>query len=105
MGIRKSMEEQIRVEGNRNTWIEKVAQALEVGKFTNINCNKTLYQIKADYKKFTVWGEIIVTLISVDAIREQTDIQIKSTSNIDNIYALLKSPSTTIIEAFKSALN
>ena len=105
MGIRKSMEEQIRVEGNRDTWIEKVAQALEVGKFTNINCNKTLYQIKADYKKFTVWGEIIVTLISVDAIREQTDIQIKSTSNIDNIYALLKSPNTTIIEAFKSALN
>ena len=105
MGIRKSMEEQIRVDGNHDTWIEKVQQALEVSKFTNINCNKTLYQVNANYKKLTVWGEIIITLISVDTAREQTVIHIKATSNMDNIYALFKSPNRTIIEVFKSALN
>ena len=105
MGIRKSMEEQIRVDGNREIWLDKVQRALEVSKFTNINCNKTFYQVNADYKKFTVWGEISITLISVDTTKEQIDIHIKATSNVDNIYALFKSPNKTIIEAFKSGLN
>ncbi len=105
MGIRKSMEEQIRVDGNRDIWLDKVQQALEVSQFTNISCNKTLYQVNADYKKLTVWGEISITLISVDTAKEQTDIHIKATANVDNIYALFKSPIKTIIEAFKTGLN
>lgn len=104
MAIRKSMEEHLRVDGNRDIWIDKVQQALELGKFTDINCNKTLYQVNADYKKITVWGEINIALISVDNTIEQTDINIKATSNVDNIYALFKSPNKTIIETFKASL-
>lgn len=44
-------------------------------------------------------------LYSVDTAKEQTDIHIKATANVDNIYALFKSPIKTIIEAFKTGLN
>ena len=63
------------------------------------------YQVNANYKKITVWGEISITLISVDTTIEWTGICIKATSNIDNIYALFKSPDKRIIEAFKLVLN
>lgn len=104
MAIRKSMEEKVTVEEERSIWLPKVQKALEIGNFKNISVNTTLYQIAADYKKFTVWGEILITLTPAGNDNHKTEILIKSTANADNIYALFKSPNKTIIEAFKSNL-
>jgi len=103
MAIRKSMEERVCVEGSRDAWFSKTSQALEVSGFKNVSRNDALFQVTADYKKATVWGEVLVTLLPATS-EGQTDITIKSTANVDNAFALFKSPNKAIIEAFKSGL-
>ncbi len=102
MAIRKSMEELVRVDGDCNLWMTKVQEALVIGRFTKIKCNEILHQVTANYKKFATWGEICITLISVES--SKTDIHIKTTANMDNIYALFKSPNKTIMDAFKMSI-
>ena len=101
MAIRKSKEENYSVPGNIEEWLSKVEQALIDGEFTNISCNKTLNQITGNYKKLTVWGEIIVTLMP-DA--GNVKINAKSTANADNIFALFSSPNQKILDQFKNNL-
>jgi len=105
MAIRKSMEERICIEGNRNEWLQKINNALSVAGFTNVICDSLLFQVKGDYKKVSIWGDIIVTLIPFGTNDDKTEMYIKSTANVDNIYALFKSPNKTIIEKFKSVIN
>lgn len=105
MAIKKSLEEHICVDGNREEWLKIINNALDISDFTKVNCDKTLYQVKADYKKLTTWGEIIITLTPSSTSNTKTDITIKSTANVDNIYAIFKSPNKTIIKEFKDALN
>ena len=108
MALRKSMEERICVEGNRNEWIQKINNTLStltLAGFTNVVCESSLFQVKGDYKKFSVWGEILVTLVPFGNDDNKTEIKILSTANVDNIYALIKSPNKTIIEKFKSVLS
>jgi len=105
MAIRKSMEENIIVEGGRGDWLSKIQKALEISGFKNVKCNSALYQTTADYKKATVFGEVLITLKPSGLNDICTEIVIKSTANVDNIYALFKSPNKTIIGAFKSGLN
>lgn len=100
MAIRKSKEETFLVKGNVEEWLIKVNKALHKGNFTNIKANQSLYQLTADYKKMTVWGEIIITLLAER--EEQTRINAKSTANSDNIFALFSSPNQKIINQFKS---
>jgi len=104
MAIRKSMEERVCVEGNRSIWLEKVKNALEIAGFKNLSHDSTLFQIKGDYRKMTVYGDILVTLLPFGNNENQTELNIKSTANVDNIYALFKSPNKSIINALKSAL-
>ena len=102
MGIRNSMEEDIVVSGERNTWLKKCENSLNNQGFTKVNVNNSLYQVKGNYKKITVWGEILITLTPHS--EKDTNIFIKATSNVDNIFALFKSPNKTIIEKFKKGL-
>ena len=99
MAIRKSKEETFSVKGNTEEWLTKAEQALYKGGFANVKTNKLLNQITADYKKWTVWGEIIVTLLPD---RENVKINAKSTANVDNIFALLSSPNQKILNQFKN---
>ena len=133
MAVRKSSEETLTVTGNVDEWIQKSIQALTVGGFSNIIPNSQLRQITADYKKLTVWGEIIVTLHPVNASlnvqinsgisnsnvsdsvimgdthhhhysqpeNKSVRIQIKSSANVDNLWALFSSPNKKIINRFK----
>lgn len=105
MAVRKSMEEKFCVGGFRDIWLKNIENALQKSGFEHITSDSTLYQVKGDYKKFTVWGEVLVTLLPFGNTDNQTEINIKSTANVDNIYALFKSPNKTIIEAVKAGLH
>ena len=101
MAIRKSMEREFVVSGPRTDWIKKCDDALRRGKFTNVIYNSALFQIEANYKKLTVWGEILITLVPAGS---DTKINVISTANVDNIFALFQSPNKTIQSAFKGEL-
>ena len=102
MAIRKSMEENLVVKGDRITWIDKVSNALKKAGFTKVCCNSAIYQITGDYKKATIWGEISITLLPVDS--STTKLAIRSTANMDNIYALFINPNQKIISKFKDRI-
>ena len=62
MAIRKSMDEELVVSGDRDEWLKKCEDSLKNQGFTKVDSNHSLYQIKGNYKKITIWGEILVTL-------------------------------------------
>lgn len=99
MAIRKSKEEVFSVKGNIDEWLSKAEQALHKGGFTNIEVNRLLNQLTGNYKKVTIWGEIIVILIPEG---DNVKINTKSTANVDNIFALFNSPNQKIIDQFKN---
>lgn len=101
MAIRKSLQEELVVRGDREQWLQKCVDALESSGFTKVTKNATLYQIEANYKKFTTWGTLLITLMPSNS---DTKITAISTANVDNIYALFKSPNQTILSAFKDGL-
>lgn len=70
--------------------------------FTAIEENADIFQIKADYHKFTVWGYIEITLTT--ASEGMIRVSLHTTANVDNIYALFSSPVDKIANAFKQAL-
>lgn len=103
MAIRKKSEESFVVQGGREFWLEKSQQALEAGGFSDIKVLADLWQLQARYRKATVWGWIDVTLRS--AGQDSTQLSVLITSNVDNIYALFRSPGRKILDAFKGALH
>ncbi len=100
MAIRKSKEETFSIQGTIDDCLLRVEQALKKGNFTKVNVNKTLNQATGNYKKLTVWGEITVTLLpkSDGSVR----INVSSTANVDNIFALISSPNKKILNQFKN---
>jgi hypothetical protein len=101
MAIRKSVDTNFTVDKDRDEMLSDCELALEKGNFKDISTNKTLYILNAKYKTFTVVGEIGITLLPDG---ERTSVQVKSTGNVDNIFALFGSPAGKIAEAFKSNL-
>ncbi len=101
MAIRKSKEENFKVNGAIEDWKTKVEKALEIGEFTSIKSNNILNQINANYKKLTVWGEISVTLTENNG---KVKINAVSTANSDNVFALFNSPNKVILDNFKNNL-
>lgn len=99
MAVRKSKEETFSVKGNQEEWLNKAEQALHKGGFANVKTNKLLNQITGDYKKLTVWGEIIVSLLPEG---DNIKINAKSTANADNIFAAFSSPNQKILDQFKN---
>ena len=95
------MQEEMVVSGSREEWLQKCVRALESSGFTKVTKNAVLYQIEANYKKFTTWGTVLITLTPSGT---DTQITVVSTANVDNIYALFKSPNKTILSAFKEGL-
>ena len=101
MAIRKSMQEEMVVSGAKEDWLQKCRKALELSGFTKVTPNAALHQIEANYKKFMTWGTIMITLTPAG---NDTKITAVSTANVDNIYALFKSPNKTILSKFKEGL-
>ena len=100
--MRKSIEEVVVVVGSREEWLERCRQALERQGFTKVEVAQTLGQIHANYKKMTTWGTLDITLLPEgDA---QTRMNLKATANVDNVYAVFRSPGKKILETFKTGL-
>lgn len=62
----------------------------------------TLFQIKASYKKATIWGDLEVTLLPEGA--GTTGINARATANIDNVFAAFGSPGRKILDRFKQGI-
>ncbi|MEY5130582.1 MAG: hypothetical protein RL734_649 [Bacteroidota bacterium] len=99
MGIRKSKEEIFSVKGDTEEWLTRLEQALHKGGFSNVKVNTSINQLTGDYKKFTVYGDIMVTLLPEGG---NINISAKSTANVDNIFALFSSPNQKILNQFKN---
>ena len=97
MAIRKSKNQKFQTKLNVEEALIKCEDALNKGGFKTIKVNKSLRQLNADYKKFTVRGEIEITLFEVN---NETEIHLKSSANADNIFALFSSPNGKIMKAF-----
>ena len=102
MAIRQNKEETFVVAGTVDEWLIKSERALNLGKFTNISVNKTINQLTGNYKKLTVWGEIVVTLLPEG---DKVKIHANSNANADNIFALFNSPNKKILDQFKNNLS
>jgi hypothetical protein len=63
MAVRKSVEDAVVVSGPRERWLPACKDALDSQGFTKVDVSTTLFQIKANYKKATVWGDLEVTLV------------------------------------------
>lgn len=98
MAIRKSIEEKIQIQGTKNEIFLKIEEALKKGKFQNVKKNEFTFQIEAKYQKLTIWGEIIISIIENG---NDYMLNIKSTANVDNVFALFTSPNQKIINNFK----
>lgn len=101
MAIRKSITEEMIVAGKREDWLNQCRRALENGGFKRINVSEKLFQVTANYIKVTVWGEIRITLLPEG---DNTRVQVIATANVDNIFALFRSPGKHIIKRFKEGL-
>ena len=101
MSIRKSAEERVIVTGDRADWLDRCKRAMEAGNFKNVVVNPSLFQLTGTFRKATLAGRLDVTLTPVAG---GTELAMRSTGNVDNIYALFKSPNQRILEAFKSNL-
>ena len=97
MALRKSKNKKFQTKLNVEEALKKCEDALNIGGFKSIKVNKSLKQINADYKKFTVWGKIEITIFEVN---NETEINLLSTANTDNIYAIFSSPNGKIMNAF-----
>lgn len=101
MAVRKTIDDTFVVSGGREQWLPRCKQALANGGFTKVEANEAFGQIKADFKKFTVYGSIEVTLLPEG---QNTKVIAKATANVDNIFALFSSPGKKILNAFKENL-
>jgi hypothetical protein len=79
------------------------SQALEAQRFAKIEVSTALFQIKANYKKATVWGDLEVTLLPEGP--DETRINAKATANVDNDFAAFGSPGRKIIDRFKQGIS
>lgn len=103
MGHRRTAVEEVFVlDGDRDVWIESCEKALRRQGFTKVATSLTLYQVTGNYKKFTVWGDITLTLTPEGV--GSTRIAARAVANTDNIYALFASPGRKILARFKMGI-
>ena len=102
MAIRKSKDEAFEVNGTKEAVFEKCVAALQNAGFKSISKNTGISQIQADYHKLTTWGQVEITVTSVNA--GMSKVALHTTANVDNIFALFASPVDKIANAFKSSL-
>lgn len=102
MVIRKSKDEVFELNGSREAVFKRCVATLRSAGFRSISENPNIFQIQADYHTFTTWGKIEITLTS--GALNTTKVTLHTTANVDNLYALFRSPVDKIANAFKSRL-
>jgi hypothetical protein len=103
VGIRKMVEEQLVVPGQREQWLGLCERALTSQKFKKVSVNSTLGQVRGDFKPIigTLSGDIVVTVTPED---HNVRLTVRATANVDNVFALGGSPGGKLIEKFKAGL-
>lgn len=102
MGISKSVEETVVLNGPGMYWGPRCVTAMEVSGFRVTAVNEAAGRVEGSFKKATTWGKLVVTV--VPAGPSATQITAKATANVDNVYAMFRSPGRKILEEFKAAL-
>jgi len=95
--------EELVLEGTREQWLDLCTQALINSGFKKVEANNSLGQVSGNFKPIigTLYGEIKVSLLPEG---NYTKIRIEALANVDNEYALAKSPGARLIAKFKEAL-
>jgi hypothetical protein len=97
------MEESLVVEGERQAWLTRTAKALIAAGYKDVRTDTTLGQVVGTYKKFPTSGEIVVT--ATPSERDgMVKLLLKTTANVDNIYALFSSPNKKMMNLAKQQL-
>lgn len=103
MAIRKSMEETLVVAGERDEWLTRSAKGLMTAGFKDVETNTVLGQVTGTYRNFSTRGELTITAVPA-AQSGHTQLTLRSTAAVDNLYALFVSPNKKILSAAKAAL-
>ncbi|MET9386192.1 hypothetical protein ABZY09_35300 [Streptomyces sp. NPDC002928] len=103
MPIRKSMEETLVVAGERDEWLARCAKGLIAAGFKDVQTNTVLGQVAGTYKKFPTNGDLTITVIP-GARSGHTQLTLRATAAVDNIYALFSSPNKKILITAKASL-
>lgn len=103
MGVRKSIDESYVVAGSRADWLKRCVTALTSQGFKRVKVDAGLGVVTGDYKQIvgTIWGDIRVAISDVGP---NSRLDVRATANVDNIYALAKSPNRKIIEKFQAGI-
>jgi hypothetical protein len=102
MAIHKSLEETVVLNGTGAYWGPRCVTAMQVAGFTVTAVNEAAGRVEGTFKKGTVWGKLVVSLMPAGP--SATQVTAKATANVDNIYAAFRSPGRKILEEFKAAL-
>ncbi len=103
MAIRKAMEETLVVSGDRDEWLTRCAKGLIAHGFKDVKTSQVLGQVSAKYKRMTTSGEVLVTATPHSS--GQVQLMLKTTANVDNIYALFGSPNQKIMNLVKAGVS
>lgn len=103
MSIRRSASEQLVLQGSPPAWLERCAEALTRENFTRIAVDSALGQVRGNFKPLvgSLYGDIVIMLTPEGC---NTRVSLVATANVDNVYALVRSPGTRLIEKFKKGL-
>jgi hypothetical protein len=104
MAIRKSIEETLAVDGTPTIWLSICKNALERKGFSRIEVDEVLGQLQASYRTKTIWGTLHISVLPGEGREDQTRLHLIATGNVDNIYALFRSPSRNILDEFKAGI-
>ncbi|MEU6098473.1 hypothetical protein [Streptomyces sp. NPDC047079] len=103
MAIRKSVEETLVVAGERDEWLTRCAKGLITAGFKDVQTSTVLGQVTGTYKKFPTNGELAITVVP-SAQSGHTQLTLRSTAAVDNVYALFSSPNKKILATAKAGL-
>ncbi|GHH80364.1 hypothetical protein GCM10018793_35370 [Streptomyces sulfonofaciens] len=102
MAIKKSVVDEFVVPGLVGYWLGASAHALQTAGFTGLWSPNPQSEVAARYRKATVYGELRVGVYA--ASPQDSRIVMTAKANVDNVYALFRSPGRRIIEAFRTSL-
>jgi len=100
MATKKSVEEEIIVEGELSDVFKSVSNVLDINTYKNLSIDNDFYQITANYKDGSIKGEVLISFMSES--EKTTKIKIRSTA-ADSKFAFMSS-NEVIIEMFKECL-
>jgi len=98
MAIQKSKVETFQVLGSRQDWLSKCEKALHNAGFKSVLVNSELSLLSAKISTLTLSGSIKIFISESDL--GFINLRAESSANIDNIYALFRSPNNKILEMF-----